>query len=106
MGLIAIYAAGTAAAVLSAAGLTPVVIGAARKRGIVDLPNARKVHQVPTPRLGGLAIAGASLIGTVLVALLSRAFAGGGDDDEIGHRVITIATTAAFVLGVGVFDDL
>ncbi|MGH2733325.1 MAG: glycosyltransferase family 4 protein, partial [Actinomycetota bacterium] len=36
--------------------VTPAVLGFARKRGAVDLPNPRKVHALPTPTLGGAAI--------------------------------------------------
>ena len=36
--------------------LTPLVIKLAPLVGAIDKPNERKVHQVPTPRLGGLAI--------------------------------------------------
>ncbi|GAB4247863.1 MAG: MraY family glycosyltransferase [Thermoleophilia bacterium] len=36
--------------------LTPVVGEFARRMGIIDQPAARKIHAVPTPRLGGIAI--------------------------------------------------
>lgn len=46
--------AGTTA--LAAAGLVPVAARLAGRFGIVDQPGHRKVHETPTPRLGGLAI--------------------------------------------------
>lgn len=36
--------------------LTPLVRGWAVKKGLVDLPDARRIHRVPTPRLGGVAV--------------------------------------------------
>jgi UDP-GlcNAc:undecaprenyl-phosphate GlcNAc-1-phosphate transferase len=45
--------------VVSAVGafwLTPLAAWLARKLGAMDIPNARKVHQRPTPRLGGVAV--------------------------------------------------
>jgi UDP-N-acetylmuramyl pentapeptide phosphotransferase/UDP-N-acetylglucosamine-1-phosphate transferase len=35
---------------------TPIVIDVARRRGLVDLPSDRKVHQEPIPRVGGISI--------------------------------------------------
>jgi UDP-GlcNAc:undecaprenyl-phosphate/decaprenyl-phosphate GlcNAc-1-phosphate transferase len=39
---------------------TPVARRVALASGVVDAPGARKVHQEPTPLLGGAAIYGAS----------------------------------------------
>jgi UDP-GlcNAc:undecaprenyl-phosphate GlcNAc-1-phosphate transferase len=36
--------------------LTPAVAGMARRLGAVDQPDERRVHQIPIPRLGGLAL--------------------------------------------------
>jgi Fuc2NAc and GlcNAc transferase len=56
------------------------------RRGLLDRPNQRSSHTVPTPRLGGVAIAAATLAGWVslpvpagaLDALVLRAAIGGG----------------------------
>src|SRR3954470_1402093 len=45
-----------ALALFVAAAMTPFLIDMARKRGLVDRGNARKVHKRPTPRIGGIAI--------------------------------------------------
>ena len=47
---------GAAIAVLIVVLLTPAVGGMARMLGVVDEPDARRVHRRPIPRLGGLAI--------------------------------------------------
>ncbi len=57
-----------AAAALSF-GLTPLAKRLAVRLGAVDLPNERKVHKVPIPRLGGVAVVGAFAL--VLVAVLA-----------------------------------
>ncbi len=36
--------------------LTPVIILMAKRIGMIDMPNARRMHKTPTPRGGGLAI--------------------------------------------------
>jgi Fuc2NAc and GlcNAc transferase len=57
----------------------------ATTRGLLDVPNARSSHQVPTPRGGGLAIVVTSLVGFSLLGLLhlldarlAAALVGGG----------------------------
>ncbi|WP_223701286.1 glycosyltransferase family 4 protein [Sutcliffiella deserti] len=52
--------------------LTPAVIKLARKIGVVDKPNARKVHTESKPRLGGLSIYG----GFIFAAFYSAIFVG------------------------------
>ncbi len=52
-------------AFLAALVLTGIIRGYALKRSLLDLPNHRSSHTVPTPRGGGLAIA-ISFVGTLL----------------------------------------
>lgn len=50
-------------------GITPIVKRMAYKVGAVDVPkDARRMHSVPIPRLGGLAIAIAFLLTVLLFA--------------------------------------
>lgn len=70
-----------AVAFLVAAALIPLLIRFAIKRNLLDVPNARSSHEVPTPRLGGLAViagvwAGA-LLGMDLPILIAATLAGG-----------------------------
>lgn len=62
--------AGLATAV--AAFVTGWVRARAITRGILDVPNARSSHTIPTPRGGGLAIAATCLAGLVALALYDR----------------------------------
>jgi Fuc2NAc and GlcNAc transferase len=50
---------------LFAALTTRILIGFLRKRGIIDIPNKRSSHNVPTPRGGGLAIILAFLLASL-----------------------------------------
>ena len=54
-----------ASALVMAIGGTPVVRRIALRLGIIDHPNARKIHVNPVPLLGGVAIYGAFGDGTV-----------------------------------------
>lgn len=53
--------------ILASSLFTPMIIKLAKKSGIVDIPNYRKVHKVPTPLLGGLAIYFSFLVGVWFV---------------------------------------
>ena len=46
--------------------LVPIVKNIANHVGAMDIPNARKVHKVPIPRLGGLAIFAGFLFGYLI----------------------------------------
>ncbi|MEA2590573.1 MAG: UDP-GlcNAc:undecaprenyl-phosphate/decaprenyl-phosphate GlcNAc-phosphate transferase, partial [Actinomycetota bacterium] len=50
--------------------LTPVVLKLSRRMGAVDVPDDRKVHAVPTPTLGGVAIFAAFVVGLAMASAL------------------------------------
>ena len=84
--------------------LTPSVVHVARRWGLTDLPNARKVHSAATPRIGGLAVA-AAMMGSTIAIFLAVSFTTG----EIGGdraRVATMLLSGAFLLIVGLVDDV
>jgi len=84
--------------------VTPRVIWLARRIGAVDLPNKRKIHKVPTPRLGGLAIYTSFFISVGLLNLVDsdlRNLTSLGPDKGV---MLTIALVMILVLGI--FDDL
>jgi UDP-GlcNAc:undecaprenyl-phosphate/decaprenyl-phosphate GlcNAc-1-phosphate transferase len=93
-----------AAALVVGLVVTPVVRGYAHHRGWLDQPGGRKVHEVPIPRLGGvaMAIAIAAAIGGAMLA-----------DPDLGsslalrpNRVPAIVAGAALLLTVGIVDDV
>ena len=74
-------------------GVTPIVIRAAHALGILDMPASRKVHSVPTPLLGGLAIYLAFTVAILANSILDR-------------QVIAILLGATLLVLVGVVDDI
>jgi UDP-GlcNAc:undecaprenyl-phosphate GlcNAc-1-phosphate transferase len=78
---------------------TPVVGELARRMGILDEPAARKIHQVPIPRLGGIAI----FFGVIVPGLLFSLRAAGPADAQ---QVRAILAGAALVTLLGVLDDV
>lgn len=73
--------------------MTPVAKSFAQRVGAIDVPDARRVHDHPIPRMGGLAI----FIGFVLsVALFA----------EIDRQLQGILLGAVIVVTVGVIDDI
>lgn len=85
--------------------LTPLVRNQALRFGLVDHPdNDRKIHHLPTPRLGGVAIFAAT-IGAYLLLLLIRLSA--------GHIIrsgapfaVRLLPAIIVIFGVGLVDDI
>lgn len=73
--------------------ITPVIKMIAKHVGAMDIPNERKVHKVPMPRLGGLSIFFGFLLGYMLFG-----------EQSIVMNSILIASFV--VILVGVFDDI
>ena len=74
-------------------GITPIVKMIAKHVGALDIPNERKVHKVPMPRLGGLSIFFGFLLGYMLF----------GEQSVVMNSVLI----ASFVvILIGVFDDI
>ena len=59
----------------------------------LDIPNERKVHKVPTPRMGGLAIYAAFLIGYILYG-------------DINVQMISILIGSFIMIITGILDDI
>ncbi|MEE1132274.1 MAG: MraY family glycosyltransferase [Caryophanon sp.] len=77
--------------------LTPLVKKLAFKIGAVDAPNHRKVHARIMPRLGGLAIYFAFLIGYIFLKVTT------GFQTEYGTAILIAAT---IIVITGVIDDM
>jgi len=93
-----------AAALVVGLLVTPVIRHFATVRGLLDMPGPRKVHEVPVPRLGGVAMAVAFAVG-ISVTLLAP--------DELNivgglrpNRAPAILICVAVLLVVGLWDDL
>src|SRR5215216_5208122 len=87
--LIGIVAGGVA--FLVAGAFVPLLVRFAVGRNLLDVPNLRSSHEVPTPRLGGVAI----FVGTLAGAALLRS-----------EGMVPLLFAAALVWAVGLVDDL
>ncbi len=76
-------------------GLAPLTRQLAQRIGLVDKPNARKVHQMPTPLMGGLAIYLAFLLALLMF----------GSQPAHLNELIAIILCASFLTFVGFWDD-
>lgn len=73
--------------------LTPQIRAFALKRGIVDRPRGRRVHEVPVPMLGGVGIYLSFLAACVIFARIDR-------------NTIGLLLGGAIIVAVGVWDDI
>lgn len=80
------------AALFASILLMPLLMRMAEPWGFVDQPDARKVHQVAVPRIGGLAIAASAIITLLLIF---------SDNSEV---IIYIASASVIVI-FGAWDD-
>ena len=82
--------------------LTPLVSMLARRVGAIDIPNPRKVHLSPTPRLGGVAVV-AALVATLGGLWLLRASTYPGLSTNLSIA-LTLGLFPIFL--VSCFDDV
>ena len=87
------YVVAFTVALAAAYFITPRVKELAIKAGALDAPDARKVHTIPIPRMGGLAI----YFGFVLAVLSSM---------RVSHEILGLLLGGTVILAVGVIDDL
>jgi UDP-N-acetylmuramyl pentapeptide phosphotransferase/UDP-N-acetylglucosamine-1-phosphate transferase len=92
-------------ALVTAAVVMPLTIWISRRAGMLDAPEARKVHVNPTPRLGGIAIFAGIIAGSI-AAFLVHFFAGTPIESELLTKLVAILTATGFVFVVGVIDDI
>ena len=83
--------------------LTPLVSSASSALGLVDAPDGRKVHLVPVPRIGGLAVALAAALALVATPALVETLALGAPSFS-SLRPVFIG--GAMVFAVGLVDDM
>ena len=73
--------------------LTGLIRRYAKSRNIVDVPNERSSHAIPTPRGGGLSIAATFLVGIWFVEPVSRSI------------LWSLVSSGIVVAGIGLWDD-
>ena len=65
----------------------------AKKLNIVDTPDKRKIHKVPTPRAGGIAI----FLSLVIMLLMEKHY---------NYFTFTLLATNLIIFGTGILDDI
>jgi UDP-GlcNAc:undecaprenyl-phosphate GlcNAc-1-phosphate transferase len=86
---------------------TPLVLRLSRKLGAVDIPDDRKVHAVPTPTLGGVALF-LGFCGALAAAASLDAFRSSflPLSPIAPTELVGIAVSAALIFALGVVDDI
>lgn len=79
--------------------ITPLVIKIAFKTNAVDIPDERKVHKVPIPRIGGFGIYTAFLISVIFSVMMMHI---GG---ETLREIIGLILSGSIIMAVGLIDD-
>jgi UDP-GlcNAc:undecaprenyl-phosphate GlcNAc-1-phosphate transferase len=87
-------------AFLTSLVLTPLTIRLARHMNWLDVPAPRRLHQVPTPRIGGLALAAAIVAALAVTIPFPRT-----DENEL-MRIAGLALGIVIVAVVGLIDDV
>lgn len=80
-------------AFLGTGSLTPLMVRISHRWNLVDAPADRKIHIIPTPRLGGLALYG-GFIGSVLL------------NSIVPDWMVAILVAGSLLLIIGVIDDI
>jgi glycosyltransferase WbpL len=95
---VTLWVLAVAGGALSASFLLTVMIRhCAKGMGLIDVPNERSSHDLPMPRGGGIAIAGASLAAMAVLTALGVMPA---------HLFLAIAPGGIAVAAVGLIDDI
>ena len=76
------------------------VRAAALRLNVVDHPEKRKMHQIPIPLMGGLAVASAFAIVSAWSVL------GGGFDEAAVRSYLGMLAGGAVILALGIYDDM
>lgn len=87
----------------------PFVVRAAVRLKLYDLPNSRKVHDMPVPRLGGLSflpvVVVVLCIGVICILRMSRRNVDLWTSASVQH-FLAYLSGVVLLYGVGVYDDL
>lgn len=86
-----------------AMALTPLVIRIAQKFNLVDRPSARKVHSIPVPRIGGVAILLACMLGGASCFFYNTDITVKIFQDP---RILWLAIGSLVIFGLGLIDDI
>ena len=82
-------------------GLTPLVTRLAVRFGAIDQPSERKIHVVPTPTMGGLAM----WVGFLVAIAVSRFLPFFDSMNDTAAEPLAAVVTCTLMTGLGVIDD-
>ena len=85
--------------------IVPKILLISYKKRLFDMPDSRKVHQVPVPRLGGISFFPAILI-TLCFILGVRFYAGYPIEDLPATEFLFFTVGGMMLFLIGVSDDL
>jgi UDP-N-acetylmuramyl pentapeptide phosphotransferase/UDP-N-acetylglucosamine-1-phosphate transferase/glycosyltransferase involved in cell wall biosynthesis len=102
--LFALSVLGVSAAV--AALVTPIVSWVAHSLGLLDAPGVRKVHAQPTPRIGGVGIAIATLAPLGILLFVIQPDVLTHAPSHVRGQLATLIGGAVTLLAVGLIDDV
>lgn len=83
----------------------PRILRYCKDRKLYDIPNQRKVHKNPIPRLGGISFLPSMLIATI-IALLAWSYTNDGKKIEISPWTIYFALGLFIIYAIGLIDDV
>jgi UDP-GlcNAc:undecaprenyl-phosphate GlcNAc-1-phosphate transferase len=86
--------------------LTPLVRWGAVAWGVLDIPDGRKIHRSPVPRLGGVAVGAGVALGVTVAFASSPTLRSALFADSGWQRWIALATASLVILVTGSLDDV
>lgn len=89
---------------LTSAALVPFVQSLALKIGAVDIPNERKIHSLPMPRLGGLAVIAGFFLPWLILYLLDNRVSLEFQNYE--KLLLGLTCCTGLILALGIYDDI
>lgn len=89
--------------------ILPQLIGFAKRKNLYDLPNSRKVHKIPIPRIGGLAFLPTILISCAAIMVLTSRFTDSYADcwpGDFPQHFMAYVAGALMLYFTGMYDDI
>ena len=83
-------------------GLTPLAMRIAQRLGMLDMPDLRRIHTLPVPRAGGLAVFAGFHAACAAVYVLPWSFSGGFTTELSWLKLLGLT---ALLLAAGLWDD-
>ncbi|OHD74762.1 MAG: hypothetical protein A2177_05375 [Spirochaetes bacterium RBG_13_68_11] len=104
MGILTTLAVAGALALTVSLAVIPLIISISHRKGWYDLPNGRKVHTSPLPRLGGAGMFAALLI-SVLVGRALPVLTSGQEIFNLSRELLFVLAGFLVIFATGLIDD-